>query len=566
MKLLADLWHDLRYGVRLLAKNRRLTAAVVLTLAVGIGANSLVFSVVRSVLIRQLEYDQPERLVQLWQSGLGGGGRGDWASFPNFRDWSSENRVFDDMAAYRFSPLTVSGDGEAESMLGLEATDRLFGILGVKPILGRAFDRGEDEPGHENVAVISHSLWQRRYGGNPGVIGKPVNVDGKPYTIIGVMPAPFHFPSGLPGEAGAVQVEMWIPMRQSPEMAQRGSHNFWVVARLKAGVTLDEARANLQNIAANLARQYPASNKDLGVVVTSLRDYVTGNVRPALLLLLAAVSVLLLLACSNIANLLLSFAESRRREMAVRAAIGASRARLIRQSLIESAILSLLGAGAGLVIASFGLDPLIRWIPSTIPRIEQTSIDRAVILFTGVTAAAAGLLFGLAPALLGSHRNIHESIKQSASNTTAGRTALTVRHAVSNAKAGRRFQTLLLAIFAALGVFLASTGIYGVTAYDVSRRTREIGVRLALGAQPSSVIAMVLKRELRMVGIGILAGLIGAVALSSALNTFLFGVTPLDAVTFGLVIGAVALVSIAATYLPGRWAAAIDPTVLCRHE
>jgi putative ABC transport system permease protein len=817
MKLLADFWQDVRYGTRLLTKNRRLTAGVVLTLAVVVGANSLVFSVVHAVLVRQLDYEQPDRLVQLWQSGLGGGGRGDWVSFPNFKDWAAANRTFEDMAAYRLSLMTLSGDGNAESVPGLQVTDRLFRILGVQPAAGRLFERGEDVPGHESVAIISHALWQRRYAGERGAVGRQVTVNGKPYTIIGIMPDAFHFPSGLPGEFGPIQVDMWIPMLQAPDLAQRGSHNFWVIARLKTGSTIEQARAEMQNIGANLALQYPATNKDLGVVVVSLQDYVTGSVRPALLLLLAAVGVLLLLACGNIANLLLSFAESRRREMALRAAIGAGRGRLIRQSLIESAILAFAGAGAGLLMASFGLDIMVRWIPSDIPRIQQTSIDGGVILFTGIAAVVAGLLFGLAPALSGSHRSVYESIKQAASNLTAGRAALGLRHAfvagqmaiavmlligagllirsfanvmrldpgfepanlaagiislppsrypneeqqarffdealrrvralpgvvsasvsnsvpmtgindqggfrveglpnpgpgqqrpvanrphvsvdyfdtmgirlikgrffderdsasgaavaivsdlavqaywpnedpigkrlsvrvvngqpvwraivgvvhatrhfglearqlaevyipyaqspsafavlivryrgdadqmiracrreigsldpeqggfpmnrmdnvVSTSRARRRFQTLLLAIFAALGAFLASIGIYGVTAYNVSRRTREIGLRLALGARPSSVVRMVLTSELRILAIGIVAGLIGAVALSKALASFLFGVTPLDRITFALVIAVAMLVAVAATYLPGRWAAAIDPAISLREE
>jgi len=815
MKLLADFWQDVRYGIRLLTKTRRLTAGVVLTLAVVVGANSLVFSVVHAVLVRQLDYEQPDQLVQLWQSGLGGGGRGDWVSFPNFKDWAAANRTFEDMAAYRFSPMMLSGDGEAESMLGLQVTDRLFSILGVQPAAGRLFERVEDVPGHENVAIISHALWQRRYAADRGAVGKQVTVNGNPYTIVGVMPGEFHFPSGLPGDLGPIQVDMWIPMLQAPDLTQRGSHNFWAIARLKTGSTIEQARAEMQNIGANLALQYPATNKDLGITVASLQDYVTGSVRPALLLLLAAVGVLLLLACSNIANLLLSFAESRRREMALRAAIGASRGRLIRQSLIESAILAFVGAGVGLLVASVGLDIVVRWIPSDIPRIQQTSIDSGVIVFTCVAAIAAGLLFGLAPALSGSHRNVYESIKLAASNLTASRAALGLRHAfvgaqmaiavmlligagllirsfanvmrldpgfepanlvagiislppsrypneeqqarffdealsriralpgvvsasvsnsvpmtgindqgnfrieglpdagpgqqrpeanrphvsvdyfdtmgirlikgrffderdsatgaavaivsdlaveaywpnedpigkrlsvingrpewreivgvvhstrhfglearqlaevyvpyaqspdsfavlavryrgdadqiiragrreigsldpeqagfpmfrmdnlVSASQARRRFQTLLLAVFAALGVFLASTGIYGVTAYNVSRRTREIGVRLALGARPSSVVRMVLTSELRILAIGIVAGLIGAVALSKSLASFLFGVTPLDWITFALVTAVAVLVAVLATYLPGRWAATIDPALSLREE
>src|SRR6185295_19907496 len=242
-----------------------------------VGANSLVFSVVHAVLVRQLDYKQPERLVQLWESGLGGGGRGDWVSFPNFKDWAAANHTFEDMAAYRFSAMTLSGDGSAESMLGLQVTDRLFSILGVQPAAGRLVERGEDVPGHESVAIISHALWQRRYAGDRGAVGKQVTINAKPYTIVGVMPNAFHFPSGLPDDVGLIEVDMWIPMLQAPDLAQRGSHNFWVVARLKTGSTIEQARAEMQNIGANLALQYPATNKDLVVVVVSLQDYVTGS-------------------------------------------------------------------------------------------------------------------------------------------------------------------------------------------------------------------------------------------------------------------------------------------------
>ncbi|HEV8483779.1 MAG TPA: ABC transporter permease, partial [Blastocatellia bacterium] len=279
--LLSDLWQDLRFGLRLIAKSPRLTTAIVLTLGLGIGANALVFSVVRAVVLRPLAYEQPERLIQFWSSGTRSGGQGDWVSFPDFRDWSRENRVFEEAAVYRYSLATISGDKEPQSVLGLQVTDRLFEILGVKPVFGRTFLSGEDSPGRETVAVISHALWQRRYGGDPATVGRQVDIDGKPYSIIGVMPPSFYFPDGVPEGTTVIPVDVWIPMRNAPDLEQRGSHNFWAIARLKTNVTLEQARADMDSIAANLARQYPVTNKDMGVTVAHLQDHRTGSVRPA---------------------------------------------------------------------------------------------------------------------------------------------------------------------------------------------------------------------------------------------------------------------------------------------
>ena len=419
---------DVRYALRLIAKDVRLSAIIVLTLALGIAASSVIFSAVRAVLLRPLPYKQPERLVQVWDSGLRAGGESDWVSFPDFRDWRAGNRVFEEIAAWRFATLTLSGGREPEAMLGLEVTDRLFDVLGVQPALGRTFLPGEDRPGGETVAVISHALWQRRFGSNPSVVGSREIIEGKPYTIIGVMPSSFQFPVSTSAIANyVIPIDLWIPVRQVPDLEERDSHNFWAIARLKKGVTLAQARTNIEAIAANLARQYPDTNKDMGATVMSLQDHLTSEVAPALAILLAAVGLVLLLVCANIAGLLLSQAQSRARELAIRAVLGAERGRLIRQTLTESLLLAAFSGAGGIVVAQFGTQLLVKLGPANIPRLSEATLDGQVALFTVVVALAAGLSCGAAPALLATDSGVHGLLKEAGARVTASRRSITAR-------------------------------------------------------------------------------------------------------------------------------------------
>jgi len=419
--------NDIRFAFRLMAKDARLTAIVVVTLALGIGVNSIIFSAVRAVLLRPLPYRQPDRLMQVWDSGPRSGGESDWVSFPDFRNWRAANRVFEEIAAWRFATLTLSGRREPEAMLGLEVTDRLFAVLGVKPALGRTFLPGEERPGRETVAVISHSLWQRRFGGDPGVAGRRVNIEAKPYTIIGVMPRQFRFPGSIPGDNYVVPIDLWIPMRTVPDLEDRGSHNFWTVARLRKGVTLGQARADMNAVAANLARQYPDTNKDMGATVMRLQDHLTSDVAPVLAILLAAVGLVLSLVCANVAGLLLSRVQARARELAIRASLGAGRGRLIRQVLTESMLLSTIGAATGLVVARFGASLLVKFGPANIPRLTEAAIDGQVALFTAAVALVAGLLCGVAPALLAAGTDLQRSLKEAGARATASRRSLMSR-------------------------------------------------------------------------------------------------------------------------------------------
>ena len=814
--LLDHLRHDVRFALRLLGRTPLLTGAIVATLALGIGLASAIFTLVHAVVLRPLDYDEPDRLVQLFETGKREGGEADWVSFPNFRDWRAKNNVFEEMAAYRYRLFTLTGAEGAESFLGLECTDRLFSVLKVQPLLGRTFAPGEDRPGRERVVVISHALWQRRFHADPDIIGRAVTIDGQPYSIIGVMPPDFTFPNNVSGQRVATR-ELWIPMRPSGDLEERGSHNYWAVARLAPGVTLGQARAVMRTIADNLARQYPVSNKDFTVTVLPLNIYVAGTARQALLLLLSAVGVVLLLMCANIANLLIARAEARRREMAMRQALGASRLRLVTQTLTESILLALGGGGAGLAIAFYGTRLLVRLAPQNLPRLQQTVVDAQVLGFMLLVTGCVGVLFGLAPAYWGSAVNVQQAIKEGGARVSGSAAGVRIRqglvatqlalavmllvaagllvrsflrvtsvdlgfhppqlltaivnlpparyrepeqqvaffenalqriealrgvqsvavsdsipltgvndqgrfavegqadpppggsgpHAnrprvsaryfetmgmrliegrlfdardrqdsqpvaivsdlavrmywpgvnplgkrlatewidgrpvwrqivgvvpatrhfgleapqkaevylphqqrpsafmllavrthgdpaaliapirqqiaaldpeqaafafrtmeslIADGSARRRFQTALVGAFALLALLLAAIGVYGVMGHMVAQRSREIGVRLALGARREDVVGMVLRSGLAVTLPGVAAGLAGAVALSGILASFLYGVSSRDPATYVGVAAVLVSVATLATYLPSRTAARLDPLVVLRDE
>lgn len=799
------LLRDIRYGIRSMLKRPGFTVIALIALALGIGANTAIFSLVNAVLLQPLPFADPDRLVWVFGNIRNGGNRASVSPL-DFLDYRKQNTTFEEFAAQFSSPraLNLTGNGEPERLTAAAVTGNYFQTLGARAALGRTFQLENENPGQELVAVLSYGLWQKRFAGDPNIVSKTVMLDGKKVEVIGVMPQDFNFPRAT---------EVWMPINfdNSDDLKQRKAHFMRPIGKLKPGVTLAQAQADTDAIARRLEEQFPDSNVGWSLRLVSLREQLVGNTRPTLILLFGAVGFVLLIACANVANLLLVRAATREREIALRTALGASRWRIVRQMITESVLLSLVGGTLGALLAIWGVDLLVSLSAGSIPATAHVRIDATVLVFTLLVSLVTGLLFGLAPALRTMKLNLSESLKEGGRSGSEGgqrnrtrsllvvlesaiavvlligagllvrslielqktnpgfdaHNVLTMRVDLSREKystrekaagfftqlesrvrglpgvenvgfvtelplsgqpndmpfvvegrppvaindsfgadfrrinheylkalripllrgrtfteqeaqqsakvvvisellashvfpneeplgkrlimvsgkdpweiigvvgdirhralgsqplpamymptyqtsytnlvirtqgdpanlaaavrkevqgidpdqpvaavrtmdewvatsvAEPRYRTALLGLFAVLALVLAATGIYGVMSYSVAQRTHEIGVRMALGARRFDVIRLVVRQGMLLVIVGVALGIVGAIALTRLMSTFLFGVTAKDPVTFVAVAALLTLVAFVACYIPARRATKVDPLVALRYE
>jgi putative ABC transport system permease protein len=812
---MATLLKDLRYGIRSLLKHPGFTAIAVITLALGIGANTAMFSVINGVLLRSLPYHDPDRLVTIWEESPQRGMFQLPVSYANFRDWQDQNHVFEQISAYTFTNLNLTGAGEPARLLTVRSSANLFSLIGAVPLLGRAFLTEEDKQGADRVVILGHALWQSRFGSDPGIVGKSLTLNNQSYTVVGVMSPNFQFPVGF-GYLGKVlndPVDLYVPLAATSAETGRGNYSFFAIGRLKPGVTINQAQAEMSTIEGRLEQQYPEGNTGIGISLIATPEQTVKEIRPALLVLLGAVGFMLLIACANIANLLLVRAASRQKEIAIRTALGASRLRVLRLLLTESLMLSLAGGCLGLLLAFWGTEALIALAPDNIPRLNEVGVDASVFGFTLAVSLVTGVFFGLIPAVHASKPDLNEALKEGSRGSmgsTAGKRTRSVLVAVevalslvlligaglmiksfvrlqqmnlgfdpdnvlavdlslsssrypedrqqiaffqealerlqslpgvksagattglpltlslsgsdfriegrpdpeagkemiintrsvspdyfgtlrvslikgrdfsdrdksdapkaaiinndlariyfpnedpigkritfddgeswisivgvigdvkqlgldSSAKpevyfpylqvaassmslvvrttsdplslagavksqiqtidkdlpiddaktmqqllaeslSGRRFNMLLLTVFAMVALVLAIVGIYGVMSYTVTQRTHEIGIRVAIGAQSRDVFRMVIGQGMMLAMIGVAFGLVGAFALTRLMTTMLFGVEPSDPATFISIAVLLTIVALAACYIPARRATKVNPLLALRYE
>ena len=802
-------WQDLRYGARMLVKRPGFTLIAAITLALGIGANTAIFSVINAVLLRPLPYVEADRLVWLTEREALIPTR--WISYPNFLDWRARSQSFEAMATIRGWQMTMTGDGEAQSVTARMVTADYFRVMRAHPLLGRDFIADEDKFGAPGVTVLSHLFWQSQFGGDPEIVGKTITLNNLPFTVVGIMPQEFQH-QGPPS--------MWVLTEQYAEpnggwFRRENRMVGAVIARLKAGVTVEQARADMKSIEQQLITEYPIHNGGNTIRLVTLHESIVGDTRPSLLLLFGAVGLVLLIACANVANLLLARGATRQKEFAIRAALGASRWRVLRQLLIESVLLGMAGGGLGLLLASWGVELLVKFAPQDLPRLGGVTIGGPVLGFTLALSTLTGIVFGLAPAWQSTKADLQESLKEggrSVNDSRGGglrnafvvaevafavvllvgagllikslarlfasdpgfnaenvatmnllpreaypsrpklmefhkqvldrisalpgveavcvgngdlpglepgwqndivpeingqyqlinpgelinvdwgivtaeyfktmripikqgrtftaqevalgtpvvlvdeqlankfwpdgdalgkhikydspvpheiigvvgdvrnygsetrgrikiytpfgrfplpRSTLAVRTAgvdpssivaaikstlqainpnvpiseittlealLAGHIAPRRFNTWLLGLFAAVALLLAAIGIYGVMSYSVMQRTREIGIRIALGAQTGQVLGLVLRQGIRLIALGIAAGLVAAFAVTRVIGSLLFEVSATDPVTFTGIAVLLTGVALLACYIPARRAAKVDPMVALRYE
>jgi predicted permease len=502
---------DLRYGMRMLAKSPGFAAVAILTLALGIGANTALFSVVNGVLLRPLPYPHPEQLVALSESkpNFETGS----ISFPNFRDWQKDNRTFSGMAMSRGYNFNLIGLGEAEQLRARFITSDFFTVLGVNPLIGRTFAPHEDEIGAAPIAMVSEGVWRRKFNSSPDVLGKSLNLDGVGYAVVGVIPASFDLSLG-----SFRDIDIFVPVGQwtNPLLPKRGAGlGFHGIGRLKPGVTIEQARADMAQVSSSLTAAYPDTNTGVGANLRPLKRTIVGEVSTLLLVLLAAVGFVLLIACVNVANLMLARAAARTREFAIRAAMGAGQARLVRQLITESLLLAVIGGALGSLLAGWGTRAALRLLAEGLPRASEVRLDARALLFTAIISVSCGIFFGLAPALKTGGRNLHDTLKE------GGRSGSGLRN-----RAQRIFivveMAMALVLLISAGLMVRSlTALWHVNPGFDSRNVLTFGVALPpsmRNASPAGIRATLrdVDQQLKAVpGVAALSLSWGAVPLSS---------------------------------------------------
>ncbi len=412
-------WHDLKYGTRMLAKSPAFTLVAVIALALGIGANTAIFSVVNAALIRSLPFRDPDRLVMVWENNRNRGRDQNVISPANYQDWREQNTVFESMSAFFDTRANLTGVDDPEEIPTQLVEANFFDLLGVGATLGRTFTPDEGQQGNDQVVILSQGLWNRRFGGDPEIVGKTIKLDGRDLTVVGIAPTDFQLVIRQGSQTGN-PAELWMPLAFSQQSRVRRGRSMMAIARLKPGVPHAQAQIEMDGIGARLEEQYSAFNTGWGINLVPLQKQIVGAIRPALLVLLGAVAFVLLIACANVANLLLARAATRQREMAIRTALGARRGRIIRQLLTEATVLAVLGGALGLALALWGVDLLLALAPKDLTGLRDIGIDYRVLGFTMTVSVLTGILFGLAPALEASRPNLNESLKEGGRGAATG--------------------------------------------------------------------------------------------------------------------------------------------------
>ena len=418
-------WQDIRYGLRVMRKNPGFIAIAVFALALGVGANTAIFSVVNAILLHPINYENPDQLVMVWEKGAKRGLGQIPSSLPAFLDLRTSNKSFEDLGAFADSNFNLTGGEQPERVIGVRVTASLLSLLGVQPVKGRLFLPEEDQPQASRVLILSHQLWRRSFGDNPNIVGQPVALNGDSYTVVGIMPADFKFPPAFSATIASSQyampkADLWVPLVPDESLKARANRPLFMIGRLKPGVTPTAAQSDLNVIASRLQKEYPATDADMQIDVIPLRQQITGDIRLALIVLFAAVGCVLLIACANVANLLLAKASGRQKEVAIRTALGATRLRIIRQLLTEGMLLGLAGGLLGSLLAVLVLRQLVIFSPANVSIPDNIGIDWQVLAFTLVLSLVTSFVFGLAPALQASKLDLNETLKEGGRGSSGG--------------------------------------------------------------------------------------------------------------------------------------------------